>query len=151
MSIAISPLTVADSISHLSVSGVTIRDVDEIPDSVDMIYPIVFPQPSGFITAVQPETMSFGSNGTQKENFNYSLHYVFLFAPIGSDVNAFAPYTPMLTKLDLIVEAILNNDAVTGLVDMQLESIEGIGAIDDPSGNPYWGALFSLRCLEYAQ
>jgi hypothetical protein len=126
------------------------RDVDQIPEVVTRLCPIVFPQPSGFITEIAPERVTFGSMGNQKENFTYSLNYVFLYSEIGGGRTAFAPYSAMMTKIMLIINAILNNDVVTGLVDMQLESVTGIGAIADPSGTQYWGALFTIKCLEYA-
>jgi hypothetical protein len=151
MTISVNPLTVAASIANLSVSGVTIKKTDNIPDSASMICPIIIPQPSGFISNIAPENVSFGSMGSQKENFSYSLNYVFLFAEIGSGINAYAPYDAALAKLMVALNVILNNDTVSGLVDMQLEEVSTIGAIDDPYGNPYWGALFSLRCLEFGQ
>lgn len=151
MTIAINPHTVAASIAALVMpNGVTIKGLDTIPDAGHLIIPVVFPRPNEFITSVEPETMSFGSMGTQAQNFTYTLNYVFLFTEIGSGINAFAPYEDMITKLVDILNVILNNDAVTGLVDMQLEGITGIGSIDDPAGNQFWGAFFSLRCLEYS-
>jgi hypothetical protein len=151
MTLAINPDVVAASIANLSISGVTIKDIDEIPDSVSLQCPLIIPQPNGFITAIESTSQSFGSLGDQASDFEYTLNYVFLFAEIGSGISAFTPYEPMIQKLVLIIEEILNNDVVTGLVDMKLESISNIGSIDDPAGNQFWGAFFSLRCLEFAK
>jgi hypothetical protein len=151
MTITANPLTVADSISKLVITGVTLLDVDQVPDSAHMITPVIFPQPSGFISGIQPERVTFGTMGSQHENFTYTLNYVFLFSEIGGGLSSFAPYSAMMTKLMSVINTILNNDVVTGLVDMQLSGITGIGAIEDPAGKQYWGALFSLVCLEYAQ
>jgi len=150
MSIAWNPTAVATAISGLSISGVTIKDLDKIPDSAEGLCPIIFPQPDGFISNIRPESQSLGSLGTQKENVTYSLHYVYLFSEVGSGISAFTPYSPLITQLTTVINAILNNDVVSGLVDMQLESME-VGQVNDPAGVPFWGALFSLTCLEYAQ
>lgn len=151
MSISVNPVAVADAISSLSISGVTLKSINEIPDSGQMVCPIIFPQPTGFISGIVSDNMSFGSMGTQKQNFTYSLNYVFLFTELGSGVNAFAPYEDLITKLTLTINTILNNDVVNGLVDLRLESIQGIGEVQDPAGYSYWGALFTLKCLEYGQ
>jgi len=76
---------------------------------------------------------------------------VALFAELGSGISQTAPYKPLVDMLEVIWETIITNDTVTGLVDMELNAVEGLGEVEDPSGNKYWGALFSLRCLEYAQ
>ena len=72
MTIALSPVTVAASIAALSVSGVTIKDIDEIPDSANMLCPLVVPM-SNFITNITPQTQSFGSNGGAKVDFSSTL------------------------------------------------------------------------------
>jgi hypothetical protein len=150
MSIALSCVTVANSIAALSISGVTVKDIDEVPVSGNLILPVVFPQPNNWISDIQPVTKSLGSLGTEKMDFSYTLHYVFLHSLQGSGISQTDHLSPLITKLELVLEAILNNDVVTGLVDMQLSSLN-VGTVEDPSGKPYWGALFTLRCLEYAQ
>ncbi len=151
MTIAWSPLTVATSIAGLTITGVTIKDVTSIPSDTDLTGPIIFPQPNGFISNVEPDSVSLGSMGAEAKNMLYTLNYVFLFTPIGGGVGAFAPYGPLVTLLTAIINVILNNDVVSGLVDMELSAIDGIGVVQDPNEVEYWGALFSLRCLEYAK
>lgn len=151
MTVTVSFSTVTNSIAALSVSGVTIKDVDEIPEDVAMLTPILFPQPSGFITDVSPEFQSFGSNGTAKMDLGYTLNYVYLHAPVGSGVNAFAPYAGMITKLAAIFVAIMSNDAITGAVDVRLNSLPNLGVVTTPNDEDYWGALISLRVLEHVQ
>ena len=150
MTIALNPTTVSASIAALSISGVTIKDIDEVPDSANMLCPLVVPV-ADFMTNATPQNQSFGSNGTPKIDFTYTLNYAFLYAEMGSGINAYAPYQGLLQKFELILETILANDAINGLVDMKLESMSNIGAIEDPAGNQFWGLNFSLTCLEYAQ
>lgn len=151
MTIAISPTTVSAAIAALSISGVTLKDIDEIPESAQMLTPLIVPRPNDFITNIKPEAKSFGSNGSELMDVSYSLNYVFCYTEIGSGINAFAPYSGLLSMLILIINTILNNDKVNGLVDIQLESIGDIGSVEDFAGNKFWGCNFSLRCLEFAQ
>lgn len=150
MTIALNPTTVSASIAALSITGVTIKDIDAIPDSAQNLCPVIIPQ-TEFITDIQPERKSFGSGGAEKIDFQYTLNYWFLFCEVGSGINAFAPYEGLIQKLDLILETILTNDTVSGLVDLQLQNIGRIGTIQDASENMYWGCSFSVRCLEYAE
>ena len=150
MTIVLSFVTVTNSIAALSISGVTILKVDEIPQSASLITPVMFPRPNNPITDILPTRKSFGTGGNEKTDFEYTLHYVFYLAELGSGVGQMEPLSPLLIKLDLILETIMNNDVVTGLVDMQLNDIEAIGPIQDPSGANYWGAVIGIRCKEFA-
>lgn len=143
--------TVADSIAGLTISGVTIKDIDQIPDSASMLCPLLIPQPANFVTDISVSFETFGSNGGAKINTNYTLNYVFLFCEVGSGLGAFAAFSGLITKLSAILVAIDSNDTITGAVDMKINSIGNIGVITDPAGNEFWGLEFSLRVLEYSQ
>jgi len=151
MTVSLSPVTVANSIANIAISGVTVKSIGGIPPNAQLLTPILFPQPNGFITDILVENQSFGTNAIAAINFSYSLHYVFLFAELGSGVNQLDIYSTLIQKLEVIWEAIITNDQVTGLIDLKLNSVDGLGEIEDPAGNVYWGALFSFRCMEFAQ
>ncbi len=151
MTITSTIATVADSISNLSISGVTIKDIDQIPDTARMLTPLLIPQPNNFITDLQVSFETFGSNGGAKINTTYTLNYVFLFCEVGSGLGSFAAFSGLIGKLEDILVAINSNDAITGAVDMKIGSIGNIGVITDPAGNEFWGLEFSLRVLEYTQ
>ena len=140
--------TVADSIAGLSISGVTIKDIDQIPDSASMLCPILLPQPNDFVTNLTFTRQSMGTMGAQKMDCEYFLNYVYLHCEAGSGINAFAPYAGIITKLELILETILNNDTITGAVDIETSAIGSIGVIADPAGNEYWGFLVSFKVKE---
>jgi hypothetical protein len=142
--------TITSSIAALSISGVTIKDVDEIPQSARLLCPVLLPQPNDFVTDFAPTFQTFGSNGTPKIDLEYTLHYVYLHCEAGAGLSQLEIYSGLMTKLSAILVALLSNDAVTGLVDMKPE-IGNIGVIEDPTGTQYWGILISLRILEFAQ
>jgi hypothetical protein len=142
--------TVADSIAGLTISGVTIKDIDQIPDTARMLCPLLIPKPDNFVTDLSVSFETFGSNGGAKINTNYTLNYVFLFCEVGG-MGAFAAFSGLVSKLSAILVAINSNDAITGAVDVKINSIGNIGVITDPAGIEYWGLEFSLRVLEYTQ
>ena len=140
MTVTCSVNTVASSIAALSVSGVTIKDIDKIPDSAKLLCPVLIPQPNDYMSNVTVSFETFGSNGGAKLNMEYDLNYVYLHCESGSGINAFAPFS-----------SLMSNDAVTGLVDLTVNSISNVGIINDPAGNSYWGVLLSFHVLEFAQ
>lgn len=143
--------TVADSIAALSISDVTIKDIDQIPDTAWMLCPIIIPNPSNFVTDLSVSFETFGSNGGAKINTNYTLNYMFLFCEASSGLGAFAAYSGMISKLQSILVAINSNDAITGAVDVKINSISNIGVITDPAGKDFFGLEFSLKVLEYSK
>ena len=151
MAVTCSVNTVATSIAGLTVSGVTIKDITAIPDSAQMLCPIIIPQPNGYMSGTKVTFETFGSNTGAKLNMEYDLNYVYLHCEAGSGVNAFAPFSSLMTNLAAILVTIMSNDKINGLVDMQLGGIGDVGIINDPAGNSFWGVLFSLHCLEFSQ
>lgn len=151
MTVTCSVNTVASSIAGLTITGVTIKDLTAIPDSAKMLCPILIPQPNDYMTNVKVSFETFGSNTGAKLNMEYDLNYVYLHCEAGSGVNAFAPFSDLMTKLAAILVVIMSNDKVNGLVDLQLQNVGNVGVINDPAGNSYWGVLLSFHVLEYAQ
>ena len=151
MTVSVSLSTVADSIAGLSISGVNIKDIDQIPDNASMLCPLFIPNPSGFVTDISPSFETFGSNGNAKMNLAYTLNYIFLHSEIGSGVSAFSAYSDLLSKLTSIIAAIMSNDTITGAVDIRLQGISSVGVVTDPAEHEYWGVQFSFRVLEYVQ
>ena len=143
--------TVANSISALSIDGVNIHDIDDIPESAEMQTPMLIPQPNGFVSDIGPQFQSYGSGGTAKIDLQYTLNYVYLHAPIGSGISTYDIYKGLLTNVIAIFEAIFANDAPDGAIDLQLSTLSDIGTVTDPAGAEYWGILFSLRVLEHVQ
>jgi len=150
MTVTCSVSTVAASIAALTVSGVTIKGIDKIPDSASLITPVLIPQPNDYMTGTQMTFESYGSNGTAKMNMEYDLNYVFLYCQVGG-INAFAPFSPLMGKLSEVLVTIMSNDAITGAVDMKLGSVDRIGVITDSAGVEYWGVMITLHVTEYTQ
>lgn len=142
--------TVAASIAALSISGVRVFDIDQIPEDCRMQVPALIPRPDGYITDLSPTVQSFGSGGTAKLDLSYTLTYRYLHAPLGT-AQLFSTYSGMIAKLALILETIFANDVVSGAVDLQTVALSDVGPVEDPAGNMYHGADISFRVLEFAQ
>lgn len=151
MTVTCSVNTVASSIAGLTVTGVTIKDLSAIPDNAAMLCPIIIPQPNGYMSGTKVSFETFGSNTGAKLNLEYDLNYVYLHCQVGSGVNSFAPYSGLITNLAAILVTIMSNDKINGLVDMTLGGVGEVGVISDPAGNQFWGVLFNLHVLEFAQ
>jgi hypothetical protein len=151
MTITSALATVADSISKIVIKGITVKDIDEIPQAASLACPLLIPNPNGYVSDINVEFQSFGSNTGAKIDMDYTLNYIYLHSEAGSGLGQYSIYSGLISKLSTIIVAILSNDAITGLVDMQLNGIGNIGVIEDPSGNQFWGVMFSLRVKEFAQ
>jgi hypothetical protein len=150
VSIAFNPDTTASSIAAVSISGVTVCNVSNVPQSARMITPILVPQPDGWLSDVAqgPKAVSVADAG--QSDFSYTLHYVFLLCEAGSGVEQTDPYNNLVSKLKTVLQTVLDDDTLAESIEISLNGMDGIGVVQDPSGVDFWGALISLRCLEYA-
>lgn len=144
-------VTIADAIAGLSISGVNNFDIDKIPENAIDYCPAFFPRPDNFITEMTPEIVTLGGDAVRGINLSYTLNYRFLFAPVGSGA-VLQNYAGLITKLELILEAVLGNSTPAGSVNMELAGLSDIGPMTDPAGqNTYHGVEIALRVLEFAQ
>jgi hypothetical protein len=146
----ISIVTIADSIASLSVTGVTIKDLNQIPDSVnDGDCPMVIPNPDGFVSAFELERMAMSSGASNVWDVRYTLTYRFLHSEIGLGMGLLDKYPLMVDKVMDFVDKVLISDSVTGSVDLTLEDISSFGPVSDPSGKMFHGCDIMLRVLEF--
>ena len=144
--------TVTNSIAAWSISGVTIRDIHDIPEDVILLGPILFPRPDGFVTDMQFTRESQGGAGTAMMNLSYTLNYVYCHTPIGSGLGGlFSTYSGLITNLALIIEKVFASDNASGAVDLQLAGVSNVGPVSDPSGKAYHGVEIALRITEFIQ
>jgi len=152
MTITVHLEAIVTGISTLSVSGVTMCDIDAIPTKASTNLPVFFPRPQDFVTNLVPKRVTYGNGTIAKIDLEYDLNYQFLYAMVGSGGSLLASYADMIALIALIVATILANDAVGGAVDIQLNGISNIGPLPDPGANAmYHGAEISLHVLEFAQ
>lgn len=142
--------SVCDSISGISISGVTVKDIDQIAPSWVSMPNVLYPNPNneGFITGFSMKFDSIMQGVNSPVTINYTLNYRFLGTAIGDMANFSSAYADVILKLALIVNAIITNPApYSGRIQMALGDVS-VGAKTDPAGNQYHGADFALLIEE---
>lgn len=141
---------IADAISSIIVSGVTVKDVDQLSmnwqGQANILYPN--PNPPGFVSNFSMVFDSILQGAESAMTIRYALNYRFLGTAIGDAGTFTQAYAGVVSKLVLIVNAILATPApYDGRVEMVLGAVD-IGAKTDPAGNQFHGADFSLLITE---
>ena len=140
---------VANSISGLSVSGVTIKDIGGIPEEVsNRICPVMFPDPDNFVTGVTVTPQSYGAGTVGKNDVRYTLNYIFLYQPIGSGRYIAKSIVGLVGKAVLILNAFIANDALVGSVDLE-PSLGDFGTMQDLTGNQFFGVRITVKVYEF--
>lgn len=139
---------VANSIAALSVSGVTLKDVDEIPASVDKRASTILPLPD-YVTNFAVERDSFGGGGALR-TVSYTLNYRFCYKPVGQGrQKTIEYYDGMIDKVALFFDAVMAIDTLTGAVDIAPDGITNMGLVNDPSDNEFIGCDLAVRITEF--
>jgi hypothetical protein len=142
--------TITSNIAALSISGVTILDIDEIKEGIkERDGATFFPNPIGFVTDLRVEPVTLGSAGARSYNVWYSLHYVLAYAPIGSGRGIFDKYPSMVATAFSIIDALIANDALAGTQEFQVQSIPEFGPVSDPSGKMHHGCQIVIDIMEF--
>lgn len=144
MTAAIDFTTVTNSIAALSISGVTVRDADQIAASRLAESAVLSPRPEDFVTnfAVTPDEIT-----KQKFTVRYTLNYVYFHSQIGT--MTFSVYQSMLTNLAAILVAMINNHVISGALDTDAPKLSRFGSVFDPAGNAYFGCVISLDIMQF--
>lgn len=148
MSLSISSITAA--IANLSVAGVTIRDIDAIPDQVQpRDVPMMYPHPDGFMqggTGGGEGLSTFGTPTSRMWLFNRTLRYVYLHASAGSERGIAIHYAGMADNIDAVLEAIVTLDVAQ--VDVRNISVTSFGMMQDASGSNFYGCMIDITFRE---
>ena len=141
---------ICNSIAGLSITGVTLKDLDEIPEGVDPAdCPILYPEPDGLLSNIGVEPVSLSTGTSRQANVTYNLRYTFLHSAVGEGAGLFDVFPDMIAKVVLILNAVLTNDYITGLQDFQVVSIANFGPVTDPSASmTFHGTQFEFSVLE---
>ena len=126
MSLAIT--TITNSIAALSINGLTIKDVDEIPQGlVDRDCPILIPDPDNFVSgfSVTPDTLN-----KSKWTAEYTLNYLLLYAIVGSGrTTSMEKFSGMVSKAFAFIDAVAASATLTGAVDWEPGTVDNFGVV----------------------
>ena len=142
--------TITNSIAALSITGVTIKGIDEIPEGVlERQCPILYPEPDGFIGNLEVVPMSFGTAGSGHFDVDYDIKYTFLYKPVGTSRKLLSTYPTLLTLALTIVDKIIISDVVTGAVTLEFAGFENFGIAHDIVGVPFIGTRMLFHVKEF--
>jgi len=140
---------VCTAIKGLIVTGLVIRDLDEIPETTLGYGPIIFPRPDGFVSGMTRERQGFGPVWEVR----YTLNYRLCAAPVGAERGLFNTYPIMIALAFAFEDAILaipNGSAPFAIVQDIDPRIGGaFGPVADPAGALYHGCDFEIEVTEY--
>ena len=148
MTVSLNLANIANSIAAISISGVTVKDKDEVVANWTPIPNVLYPNPDGWITDFSIDYKAITRGAAAPANFIYTLNYRFLGVQVG-DLSTFpVSYSALVDKLILIINAIFSeDDPYSGGVNMELGAVD-LGPKMDPAGNQYFGADFALMIEE---
>ncbi len=148
MTISLNLANIADAISQISISGVTVKDKDQIAGSWVSTPNVLYPNPDGWITGFTINYQAITRGAAAPANIRYTLNYRFLGVQVGDMATFPVSYSALVDKVIAIINAIYAVDApYNGSVDMFVDNIE-LGPMTDPAGNQYFGADFALSVEE---
>lgn len=141
--------TVWDSISALSVTGLTIKDIDAVSEAWEVRGATLYPDIQNPITINVPRRRTFGSGSNAKKDVTYSMNYRLLYSPVGSERGIANIYSAMFVMVANLFDAVMNNDALTGTIDITPRIASTSTTVLDPSGNQFYGLDIAFDVLEY--
>jgi len=144
--VALNGSAISTAIAALSISGVTVKDISGIPESIyARDCPILFPMPGNWYgggNVVQEENSTFGAAGTRYWNTNHTMNYVYLHSPVGTGRGNADNYAGAVSNIEDVVEAVTALN-VSG-VDVKEISHTPIGVLQDPAGNKFTGCEVTI-------
>lgn len=149
--------SLVDAISQLEISGVRVRDMDQIPYTINSRdCPMLLPEPLNFIQSIELTTDSFGTPDIAKMTIKYQLNYTFCFCPAGLDRGKeLEQYGNMVKKVFAILDVfILNQNMTSGTdfdeaVDVAPVGITEFGPVSAPDGGQFLGCKFQFMVTEF--
>ena len=145
---ALSSATIHTAIAALSVSGVNIKDLSGIPQTVtSRACPVFYPNKKSEGTA-EPSTgaATFGTASTRMWLFNRTFEYIYLHAQAGEGRTIAEHYTAMSAKEDAILTALIGLDIAD--VDVMNVRTTEYGVEVDPSGAQFYGFKIAVTFRE---
>jgi hypothetical protein len=139
---------IADAIAGISITGVTVKDRDQISASWIGTPNVLYPNPDGWLTdfTIQFDSLLQGADAPM--TIGYTLHYRFLGVQVGDLAAMPVAYSALVDKVIAICNALI---AVPGPYSGRVQMVVSdpqLGPREDPAGNQYYGADIALQIQE---
>ena len=139
---------VATAIAALEIEGVTVKDLDQIPNTIeDRELPVLAPSSHepAFLTDWEQEQISLARNRQTSYTLNYKLFQV----PAGKERGLMKTYPGMVETAEAVADAFMALTNVPGCKYLTLSAMPQFGPVVDASGKLFHGAVISLRVTEF--
>ena len=148
MSTTIDFVTVTNSIAALSISGVSVRDIDEVIPANVMKPATLQPVMDEFISDL---TVTPAEVSCQNLDVTYRLRYQYIHCAVGGSMNLTTAYSGMITNLALILKAFADHTALGGAMVAGTPVLGAIGTVTDGAGNYYYGCDVLINILQFLE
>ena len=142
---------VTEAIAALSITGVTVKDIDEIPAIATVRDVFLFPKPDGFVSglSVTRQSQGYTSIGA-KFDIDYTLTYTLATGEFGASRGATIDfYAAMVDHIVNVINAITDISNIAGAVEIEVSGVEAFGSVLDPAGNPHPGTNITFAVKEF--
>ncbi len=148
MTTALLLVSIVDAIANISISGVTVKDVDQLSASWIALPNVLYPNDENFIDNFLVQYDSLLEGADAPETISYTLNYRFLGTQVGDMATMPVGYSNVVTKLAAIINALIAVPSpYAGRVNMKVGACP-LGPRTDPAGNQYYGADIALLIQE---
>jgi hypothetical protein len=150
MTFALKLAQVADAISNISVSGVTVKDIDQMAGSWVATPNVFYPNVNApWVTDFRFDWQSVLRGSNAPVNVYYNLHYRFLSVQVGDLAIQPTAFNNLITKMIGIINALEGvSTLLSGSVTMEITAISNILRLEDLAGNLFSGCDFTLSIME---
>lgn len=148
MTVSLYLASITDAISQISVSGVTIKDKDQISGSWIGTPNVFYPHQDNWIENFSIRYDSVLQGADAPMTISYTLNYRFLGVEVGDMAANPVSYSALVDKVIAIINALI---AVPGPYSGKVQMVVSnpmLGPREDPAGNQYFGADLALNIEE---
>jgi len=147
---ALALATVANSIEALTITGLTIYDLDNVPASVDVRTTAALVPLSDYVTGFILAHDTFGAGNTAEMTVTYTVNYRLFYSIYGAGrTDLLEKQAGLIAMVAAIWDSVITNDSLTGCVNIEPVGVTGIGIVMDPTNHEFLGCNMSFTVMEF--
>src|SRR3990167_773588 len=146
---AINAVRLAGAIADLVVTGLTIRDLDNVPQAITARdCPMIYPVPEKFLFLEEAQQLTFGP--TALWAYTYAINYRYVFGPVGNERNQSKTLPSAVTGYVNFIKVVSRNAQLLKNLHVKPGDTPEWGVLTDSSGQQFQAADLLLRVVEYS-
>ena len=129
----------------------TILDTSALPEAINQAdCPLLTPRPQDFLTSFSMTRDSFGADAAYK-SVNYTLNYLFYYAPVGQGAELFEKYDEMVTAVAAVLLHFSTNTNLSGSTEFLPGTVNQFSPVADGAGTLYHGCVIPFVVMQYME